>query len=282
MLRASAGAPLTEDDVDRMDAYTLGETFAEEEKAYLMPRIVALNGAITEHLMACHRYWLETGVEVRPSCAGNGLFAGALVGKAKEGDVCAMYFGTLEIDDRFTGRRDYAIQLPSLRLSDGAKPVKIILCGYAQRNVPLNAVMLNHSCGGSNAVFELRTVTIYKDLVARCKLRAARKKNPYNVPAALVTAGDAVFFEYFVVVARLVKDVPPGEEFRVSYDRIRTNGRLDYRRSYFMSRKAAQSKKTADEEVVSCLCVPAGGGKPAHCPWDRAFVINRAFLPPPP
>jgi hypothetical protein len=280
MAHASSGAaPWTEDHVHDMEAYTLGDTFNDDEKTFLLPFIMSLNGAIVGHFLDCYRYWLSTGVAVRPSCVGNGLFSSAL---AKKGDRFAVYFGTLEVDDRYTGRRDYAIQLPPLCISEGGKPVRIILCGYSQKDTPLNAVMLNHACCDEdiNVIFELQEVSIYKDLEARRKLRAIEMKDPYNVPAGVRKLGTAVEFSYAIVVARVIKDVPVGKEFRVSYDRVRSNGRLDYRKSYFMTPKAASRKMGPDEVMVPCICKPAEGGKPAHCPKDLVFVINRAFLNP--
>jgi hypothetical protein len=280
MAQASSGAPLTEDDVEKIEAYTLGDTFNPDEKEFLFPFILMLNGAIIQHLQACGRYWLSTGVAVRPSCSGNGLFSGA---GAKKGDSCAVYFGTLEVDERYTGRRDYAIQLPSMRIMKGGRPVRIILCGYTQRDTPLNAVMLNHACLADdiNVCFRIVAVQLY-DIEARQKLRGAMRMNPYNVPASVKTAGEKVIFEYYIVVAHVINDVPAGKEFRVSYDRPRTDGRLDYRTSYFMTPKAAAGKMKPDEVVVPCVCKPAEGSTPAHCPKGRVFVINRAFLSPPP
>jgi len=280
MAQASSGAPLTEDDIEKIEAYTLGDTFNPDEKEFLLPFILMLNGAIIAHLQACGRFWLSTGVAVRPSCSGNGLFSGA---GAKKGDSCAVYFGTLEVDERYKGRRDYAIQLPSMRIMELGKTVRIILCGYTQRHAPLNAVMLNHACHDDdiNVRFETVAVQLY-DIEARQKFRAAMRMNPYDVPASVRTAGEKVIFEYYIVVAHVIMDVPAGKEFRVSYDRVRKNGRLDYRTSYFMTLKAAADKMKPDEVVVPCICKPAEGSTPAHCPWHRVFVINRAFLPLPP
>jgi hypothetical protein len=282
MLRGTHSS-LTRSDIDSLEAYALGRTFSDAEREYLLPLIMSLNGAISELMHECHAVGQKRGISVRPSGTGNGLFCDKKVPKRL---MIALYFGTLEVDSRYDGRRDYAIQLPKLRLAEGGPLFKIILCGYSHRDIALNAVMLNHVCSIErvNVIFEPVPVVVYADLGARHELRTLQAKNAYaKVPPELLERASKVAFEYVAVVARVVKPVPAGEEFLVSYNQAHEDGREDHEDNYFMPRGIAATTLKRNDVMLPCVCEPArAGGPPAHCPWDRVFVINRAFLSSPP
>ena len=263
-------ATLTRDGVHSIDAYTLGDTFTEEEKEHLLPHIMAFNSAVVGYLLECHTLSMAKKFGVRPSATGmgDGLFCGEKTGA---GGVAGVYFGTLEVETRYKGRRDYAISLPRMELTKGSF-FKIILCGFSQRDTPLNAVMINHSCTISkiNVIFEVVRVALYANLEARVK-RAKAQGRYEVVPEHLTKSADEELFAYYIIVAKMVKKVDRGEELLVSYNGAGPSDKDDQggKHDYFMSRDAAERVCRRNEVLHPCMCEPAG------CPMDRVFIVHR-------
>jgi hypothetical protein len=262
---------LTRDEVEDIQTYTLGDTFTPEEKEHLLPRMTAFNSAVVRSLLECHALSMAKKIGVQPSTSGmgNGLFCGKQMGA---GGNAGVYIGTLEVKTRYKGRGDYAISLPTLEISKG-KFLKIILCGFSQRETPLNAVMINHTCLVSklNVIFEMVRVTLYADLEARAK-RVKMQARYEVVPEHLTRSADEELFAYYIVVAKVVKKVASGAELLVSYNGSGPNDTADDKggkHDYFMSREQAERVCKRNQMPSPCMCEPTG------CPMDRVFLVHR-------
>ena len=292
LVRTSASGGNVPDWLHSFDAYRLGDTFTLEEQDYLMASIVALNGAIVKILIDCYMLSEKKGIAVGKAVNGDGIFCSK---GGRQGEIAAVYFGTLEVDTKYNGRRDYAIQLPPLVISKGGKPHNIILCGYEQRNTPLNAVMINHACSLAriNCRFELMPVDAYACLGARVE-RIAMEHQCAKIPSTLTDQADKLVLSYFVVVAKLSRTVSADEELLVSYNGVMGDGAADAttgddagksaapaastaddRNDYFMSDDTASRVMRKDEVKLPCRCEPGG------CPMGKVFLLNRKFLDQP-
>jgi hypothetical protein len=255
-------------DLHHLDAYTLGDTFTQEEQDYLFPLIASLNSAIVEYLSRASELSIAKGISVGPSSNGGGLFSA----KSVSDGIAAVYYGTLEVKTRYTGRRDYAVELDSLQLMPRGPKWKIILCGYERRSSPLNAVMINHACMDAriNVRLEQCPVTVYADPEAR-RTKIQKEQIYQRISPSLSARADEVLFSYVVVVARIIKPVAPGEELLTSYNRV-DGGGDDEKDDYFMSRDVANRVKKAGEVLVACACEPGG------CPMGRFFLLDRRLV----
>ncbi len=269
-------------EANRIDAYRLGDTFSREEADWLMPRLAALNSAIIQHFCLICEISHEHAISVGQSRHGRGMVCANGVPRGKG---AAVYYGTLQVAERYEGRSDYAIKLPKLEISPKVWKV-MYLCGFDARDEPYNAVMINHVCSDEkvNVIFELVDVEVYMEPLARRKKRILETKylRSYDVPAEKM---ESVLFSYFAVIATVVKKVSPGGELLVSYNRpvgLR-RVRVDHSENYFMPlrmAKAAREKENeripgSDHVLVPCTCDPAG------CPGNRFFLLDRKFLPQP-
>ena len=268
---AKAGRPETR--LELFDAYTLGDTFTEEEKVRLLAFIMQLNAAIQPHIRACQIYSQNRGIfEGAAPEGGTGLFCAKAVGKRQ--NACA-YFGVLEVDTRYTGRRDYAIELPSLTVSDKVS-LKIILCGFENRSDPalaasgiFNAAMLNHTCteANINTIFELVPVMLYANPDARRKVKEMDAEYR-RINSDLADQASEVLFKYYIVVAHTVAPIPASGQLLVSYNQP-VRGAIDHRSNYFMPEDMAKRVCKRDEVLRPCMCETGG------CPFKRFFVLHR-------
>jgi hypothetical protein len=270
---------MTPESVGAMDAYVLGDTFTDDEKEWLAPLIAALNSAAVKQFLRCFETSKRCGISVRPSSLGHGLFCGKKVGRD---NAAALYFGILHVASRYNGRLDYAIELPRMQISPGVHEI-LYLCGFEHREAPFNAVMINHTCTPEkeNVRFEEFPVTLFAEpLLRRRKFEnEAKYRKTHGVTQEQI---ERVSFTYFIVVARVVRTVPAGGEFLVSYNQP-FGKRIDHRRNYFMPRTIAQAvaekdnteKPGSDHILIPCMCEPAG------CPGGRYFVFNRAAISQP-
>ena len=271
---------MTAEQISSIDGYTLGDTFTAEELDLLGPYFCALNASYAKLIHDCFKKNKERDVVIRPSDAGgHGLVC--LKGAVKNDRLC-FYAGTIEVDQRYKGRRDRAISLPSIKIppqkdSNGVVEhrgvsLKVILCGSESGGNEVDAVMINHACLQErvNAEFTLVPLPLYKNLDAREKVRELMDKNPYKtIPSDLMEMADEVLFTYFAVIVTVTRRIRHREELRLSYNQPTKEGVVDNEDNYFMPEEMARRKCKSYEAVFPCMCEPGG------CPGNRFFILQK-------
>ena len=266
-----------------VNAIELGGSFKPEEEEYLRPFVVAINSVLEQYLVVCHENCRALGIVVQPGLHGEGLFCVNGIRLSKKGPkpIVTLYQGVLEVEARYKGRLNYAIKLPNLRVGPRVS-VGVILCGFSARAQPYNAVVHNHACRDTNICFDLVPVDVFAYPEERRK--KAKLEETYERFRGVDT--DKKLFSYFGVVGVVNRDVPPGGELLVSYNRPVgvTKVREDHNKNYFMREPTAEKVRVemneklpgSDHVLVPCTCEPSG------CPGNRFYVIDKAHLPPPP
>lgn len=245
-----------------INVYTLGDTWTDAEREFLGPFFAGINSAAEQVRYECVQSVRKYGIHVGPSHTGDGVFCGH-GGVLPALTYVGYYKGTVENARKFKDD-GYTIGLPPIRFPDG-REVPAVLSGYNHRAEEGSAVMFNHSCQRFNAQYVLQDVHVKKDLEANWELQRLLQKKNAVIPDALFQAASEVLYTYPVVIAMTERDVAPGEEIRVTYNR-QGGAKGGGGSSYFSTRRNAQKSAKKGYTVAKCMCEPGG------CPLKRYFV----------
>jgi len=259
-----------------VDTYTVGDTWTDAQREFLVVFFAAINAAAEQKRYECVEAVREYGISVKASRTGDGVFCAKDVPQYTR---VGHYIGVVENASKFKDD-GYSIGIPPITFPDGTV-VPAVLSGYAQRMLPGNASMFNHSCLKFNAQFVLEDVYVKKNIEAVWKVQRLAEKKGGVIPEALLDEAAEVLYTYPVVIVMTHLDdgVEAGDEIRVTYNRLKNGdaSHVNYRADAYISKrkKAVKSAKARGKDycIAKCMCEPGG------CPLKRYYVTKRAAQP---